>query len=258
VQQDRAGAAKKLIRSLGYEADLRIEGGRVRRMPASITDMTENSIYSFGQYQPQDQLVPVPELEALSGPARALLPDRFCVLDGRLHTKLSIDLHYTLNLLTEDVGTRVKPDEAVWWEDPQWIDVGTVRVGTLSDRVLSWVLLHRLYVDSMLLQETSIKSLCHVKLLWSRGRLDVPHIRHVARRYPYLAPSLHYALRAANELCALGLSALEDPVNLWGATAPTLNLGDCLPALLDFGFAFEPDRLDGDRFGDGRIAVRVF
>jgi hypothetical protein len=256
----RAGlpAARATMEALGYETNLRIETGRVRRTPARVARMTEEAIYSFGQCQPYDRLVPAPELQALAGPVLALMPTHFCVLAGRLHFKISVDLHYTLNLLADDLGTRVKPAEDVWWADTQPLPVDGAPLATFSDRVQSWALLHRLYVDSTVLRETTIKPLCHLKLLRRAGRLDVPHVHEVARRYPYLRPSLHYALRAANLLCPLGIDDLELPADLWTASTPTMNAGDCLPALLDFGYAFELGDFAAGGVPDGRVGVRVY
>ncbi|WP_411139212.1 nucleotidyltransferase family protein [Streptomyces sp. C10] len=258
VHREHLAEARKIVEFLGYEVDLRIESGRVRRMPTRISRMTEESVYSFGQCQPYDRLVPAPALEPLAERVQTLMPDDFCTLSGRLHFKISIDLHYTLNLLTDDIGTRVKPAEGVWWENTQQVLVGDAYLSTLSDQVMSWALLHRLYVDTMLLQDTSIKTLCHIKLLSKHGRFDVPHIREFARRYPYLAPSLHYALRATDKLCELGVGALEDPVAIRAITAPLMNVGDCLPALLDFGFAFELDDIAGKDSRIDDVGVRIF
>lgn len=253
VRRETLPAARDLVQSLGYAADLRIETGRVRRMPTQLTRLTEESIYSFGQCQPYDRLVPAPRLQPLAERVRALLPANFCTVDGRLHLKISVDLHYSLNLLTDDTGLRVKPAEDAWWAGLQAVPVGDAQLHTLSDEVLSWALLHRLYVDTMVLQETTIKTLCHVALLHTHGRLDVGRIHEAARRYPYLAPSLHYALRAADQLCELGLAGLVDPAPLRMVNTPTMNVGDCLPTLLDLGVAFE--LADGD--GDAQLSVRI-
>jgi hypothetical protein len=231
--------ARTILEGLGYEADLHIARGRVQRMPAPITRMTEGAIYSFGQSQPYCRLVPAPALEPIAGQMEAAFPRLFCVIDGVLHFKLAVDPHYTLNLLSDDIGTRTKPVESVWWQDTQEVAVGDGTFTTLSDRVLSWALLHRQYVDSMVLQETTIKPLAHVKLLRHHNRFDVDHIRDVARRYPYLSPSLHYALRAADQLCGLGVEGLVEPEALRTQVAPTMNVGDCLPVLLDVGVAFD-------------------
>ncbi|MGA5199990.1 nucleotidyltransferase family protein, partial [Streptomyces exfoliatus] len=161
VHQENLSEASRTLDSLGFEVDLRIEKGNVRRMPARISRITEESVYSFGQYQPRDRLVPAPDLEPLAERVQTLMPGDFCTLSGRLHFKMSIDLHYTLNLLTDDIGTRVKPSESVWWENTQQVLIGDAHLSTLSDQVMSWALLHRMYVDSMLLQDTSIKTLCH-------------------------------------------------------------------------------------------------
>jgi hypothetical protein len=247
--------ARKIFESLGYETGLTIQGGRVRHMPVAIARMTEAAVYSYGQCQPYEMIVPIPALETVAAPVQALLPSLFCTLSGRLHFRMSMDLHYSVNLLTEDLGTRVKPAESVWWEDTQRVPVGDGEFTTFSDRVLSWVLLHRMYVDTMLFQDPALKTLGHVKLLWQAGRFDATQVRAVARRYPYLAPSLHHALRAADSICRLGLSGLEDPANLRAVVAPTMNLGDCLPALLDVGFAFDLD----DPAGTGSaLPVRTF
>ncbi len=256
VQRDTLPAARDVMASLGYEVDLRVESGRVRRMPARLTRLTEGSIYSYGQCQPYDRLVAVPELDPLADRVRALLPANFCLLDGRLQLKLSVDLHYSLNLLADDAGLRVKPGEDAWWAAPRTVPVDGTPVRTLGDEVLPWVLLHRLYVDAMVLQETTIKTLCHLKLLHAYGRLDVGHVRAAARRYPYLAPSLHYALRAADQLCELGLdrTGLAEPAELRAAHAPTMNVGDCLPTLLDLGVGFELADSGGD---DAELTVRV-
>ncbi|MGW7296853.1 MULTISPECIES: nucleotidyltransferase family protein [unclassified Streptomyces] len=246
--------AREGLVSLGYEPDLRVDSGKVRRMPARLTRMTEESLYSFGQLMPYEKVVPMPALERHGSRLRALMPHRFCFVDDRLHFKLSVDLHYTLNMLTDDVGTRVKPSEDDWWADTRTIRVGDTEVATLSDRVLTWTLLHRLYADCMLLNDPNIKALCHLKLLWRQGRLNTTHVIEDARRFPYLAPSLYYALRAAGRICAFDVPGLPDPESLRATTAPLLNLGDCLPAFLDLGVLAELGPHEGP---DEQITVRV-
>ncbi|WP_330241369.1 nucleotidyltransferase family protein [Streptomyces sp. NBC_00525] len=244
VRKASLADARKIIEALGYEAGIRIDNGRVRRMPARISRMTEESIYSYGQVQPYHRLVPVPALEGVADRVRALMPRTFCTLSGQLHVRISIDLHYSLNLLTEDIGTRVKPSEDSWWEGTQELRVGDAAIRTLSDDVLGWALLHRLYVDCTVLQETGLKSLCHIKLLWHRGRFDLDGIHEAARRHPYLAPSVHQALRAVDSICDLGLQGLVHPREFRTAAAPLMNVGDCLPALLDFGVSFDLTELE--------------
>ncbi|WUS99711.1 nucleotidyltransferase family protein [Streptomyces sp. NBC_00708] len=258
VRKDSLADARRILESSGYEVGIRIDNGRVRRMPARISRMTEESVYSYGQVQPYHRLVPVPALEGLSDRVQALMPRTFCTVSGRLHLRISVDLHYSLNLLTEDIGTRVKPGEDTWWDDTQEIRVGGATVRTLSDAVLSWALLHRLYVDCTVLQETGLKSLCHIKLLWHRGRFDVAGVHEAGRRHPYLAPSLHQALRAVDTICDLGLQGLVDPREFRSAAAPLMNVGDCLPALLDFGVAIDlADFEQGAAAGDG-VSVRFY
>ncbi|MEV0633528.1 nucleotidyltransferase family protein [Streptomyces sp. NPDC050619] len=239
VRRKSLAEAREVLISLGYEPDLRIDSGKVRRMPPRITHMTEESLYSFGQLLPHEKLVPMPELADLGTRLRALMPHRFCFVDDRLHSKLSVDLHYTLNLLTDDVGTRVKPSENDWWADTQTIRVGDQDVATLSDRVLTWTLLHRLYADCMLLGDPNIKALCHLKLLWKQGRLNTEHVHEEAQRFPYIAPTLYYALRAAGQICEMEVTGLPDLESIRSTTAPLMNLGDCLPAFLDIGVVAE-------------------
>ncbi|MFG3025015.1 nucleotidyltransferase family protein [Streptomyces sp. NPDC048254] len=246
VRRVRLAETRKLLESLGYRTELRIDSGRVRQLPARISRMTEESVYLFGQCAPYDRLVAVPELRDEADRVRELMPTQFCVLDGELHFKLSIDLHYSLNLLTDDIGTRVKPAEPVWWEQLQWVGVGGTEVPTLADRVLSWVLLHRLYVDCLVLGTAGVKGLSNVKLLHRAGRLDVPHVRDTARKFPYLGPSLLYSLRAADQICALGLDPDIDLAAVRGTVAPLMNAGDCLPALLDFGLDLRLGPLGAD------------
>jgi hypothetical protein len=255
VRHKSLSEARDALVSLGYEPDLRIDSGKVRRMPARITRMTEESLYSFGQLMPYEKVVPAPGLEPYGPRLRALMPHRFCFVDGRLHFKLSVDLHYTLNMLTDDVGTRVKPSEDDWWADTQTIHVADLAVETLSDRVLTWTLLHRLYADCMLLGDPNIKALCHLKLLWKQGRLSPGHLREDAQRFPYLAPSLHYALRAAGQICAIEVPGLPDLEGIRGTTAPLMNLGDCLAAFLDVGVMAEL----GPHGGPGdQLTVRAY
>ncbi|CCK32403.1 hypothetical protein BN159_8025 [Streptomyces davaonensis JCM 4913] len=239
VRHKSLAEARDALISLGYEPDLRVDSGQVRRMPARITRMTEESLYSFGQLMPYEKVVPMPELAPHGDRLRVLMPHRFLFVDGQLHFKLSVDLHYTLNMLTDDVGTRVKPSEDDWWADTQTIRVADLDVATLSDRVLTWTLLHRLYADCMLLNDPNIKALCHLKLLWEQGRLDTGRLREDAQRFPYLAPSLYYALRAAGQICGFDVPELPDPESVRGTTAPLMNLGDCLPAFLDVGVLAE-------------------
>lgn len=188
VRKASLADARKIIEGLGYETGIRIDNGRVRRMPARISRMTEESVYSYGQVQPYHRLVPVPALEGVSDRVQALMPRTFCTVSGQLHLRVSIDLHYSLNLLTEDIGTRVKPGEDSWWEGTQEVHIGGAAVRTLGDDVLGWALLHRLYVDCTVLQETGLKSLCHIKLLWHRGRFDLDGIHEAARRHPIWRP----------------------------------------------------------------------
>jgi hypothetical protein len=217
--------------------------------------MTDDSIYSFGQVQPYDRLVAMPELDALGERLQALLPTFFCRVDGVLHFKLSIDVHYTLNLLTEDIGTRVKPPESTWWDGAQSVEVDGKSITTLSDETLSWVLLHRLYVDCVLLNDLSIKGLGHVKLLHKYGRLDVQHVLETAHRYPYIGPSILYALRAANLICGLGIKDTIDMPAIRATKAPLMNAGDCLPAFLDFGLSVE---LNEAKPLEGEIVIQTF
>jgi hypothetical protein len=255
VRHRSLSEARDGLVSLGYEPELRIDSGKVRRMPARITRMTEESLYSFGQLMPYEKVVPMPELAPYGARLRALMPHRFCFVDDRLHFKLSVDLHYTLNMLTDDVGTRVKPSEDDWWAGTQKIRVADRDVATLSDRVLTWTLLHRLYADCMLLGDPNIKALCHLKLLRQQGRLNTGDLREDAKRFPYLAPSLYYALRAAGQICEIEVPELPDPESIRSTTAPLMNLGDCLPAFLDVGVMAEL----GPHGGPGdQLTVRMF
>lgn len=250
-------AGREVLVSLGHEPDLRLESGRVHRLPARITRMTEESLYSFGQLQPYERLVPFPAPTELHTRLRELMPSRFCFVDGRLHFKISVDLHYTLNLLTDDIGTRVKPAEDDWWSDTQPFVTGDTTLTTLGDRTLAWTLLHRLYADCMLLGDSNIKALCHLRLMYRKGRLDTGHVVEMARRFPYIAPSLYYGLRAAARICDMDLTGLPDPEDIRATTAPLMNLGDCLPAFLDIGVAPGLD-LPADPSGAASLSFRVF
>ncbi|MPY55843.1 nucleotidyltransferase family protein [Streptomyces spongiae] len=224
--------ARDAMQDLGYGTALRLRAGRAHKMPPSVLEATENSVYSFGQLTPLDRLVPAAELEDQSTRVLALFPAFFCRISGKLHMRLSVDLHYSLNHLSDDIGTRVKPSEEVWLEDVQTVDIEGTEVVTLSPKTLSWVLPHRLYVDTALLQDSSLKTLCHLKLLWHHGRFDGEYVRHVAQRYPYLAPSLYYALRAMDQLCGTQAQPLLDPDSIRTSRAPLMNVGDCLPTWL--------------------------
>lgn len=233
IRKRHLSAARSALEELGYEPDLRIDAGRVRKMPSKVTRLSEQSIYSYGQCAPYDRLVPIPALEASRDAAQRVFPYLFCVIDGVLHAKVSVDLHYSLNLLNEDIGTRVKPDEEYWWSDTQEVKIAGTAVKALADHTMAWSLLHRMYVDNAILNDSSIKTLCHLKLLHIDGRLDVDQVLATARRYPYIAPSLMYALRATDQLCRLGLNFTMDMDAQRSQRAPLMNVGDCLPALLD-------------------------
>lgn len=235
VPKSRVSEARETLHALGYVPGLQIRAGRAYRTPSRVVEMTENSLYSFGQCALLDRLIPVPELESLSARVLEHFGYMFCFSDGRFHLRLSVDLHYSLNHLTDDVGTRVKPSENVWLDDTEKVGIDGVDVVTLSPRVLSWVLPHRLYVDTTLLRDTSLKALCHLKLLWYHGRFEGEHVRDVALRYPYLAPSLYYALRAMDQLCGTQAQPLLEPEQIRTSATPLMNVGDCLPALLGFG-----------------------
>jgi hypothetical protein len=258
VRRDCVSEARKALESLGYERDLVLDNGRIRRMPLRVSQLTEESIYSFGQCSPYAKLFPVPELDHLSDQLLTLLPHLFCMRSGELVYKLSVDLHYSLNHLADDIGTRVKPSEDVWWGDTQSVDIDGVEITTLSDRVMSWVLLHRLYVDSVLFNDRSLKALCHLKLLRRHGRFDVDHVFETARRYPYLAPSLHHALRATTQICGLNEDSRLTSESVHATTAPLMNAGDCLPALLDMGVEFRLIDLTEHQDTAARIGFRAF
>lgn len=227
--------ARSAMRDLGYGPEIRMRAGRPYRMAARLLEASENSVYSFGQLAPLDRLVATPELQALASRALTAFPTLFCRVDGELHMKLSIDLHYSLNPLTDDIGTRVKPSEELWLEETESVDIDGVEVLSLTPRALSWALPHRLYVDSTLLRDTSLKPLCHLKLLWHHGRFNRDHVRDVALRHPYLAPSLHHALRAMDQLCGTRAQPSLDPERIRTNRAPLADVGDCLPALLGCG-----------------------
>ncbi|MET9381015.1 nucleotidyltransferase family protein [Streptomyces sp. NPDC002928] len=227
--------ARRTMHRLGYGGELRIRDGRARPMASRILEATENSVYSFGQLSPLDRLTPIPELEKLGTRVLTAFPALFCYADGQLHMKLSVDLHYSLNHLSDDIGTRVKPSEEVWLEEAETVRIEGVEVATLGPRALSWVLPHRLYVDTTLLRDTSLKALCHLKLLWHHGRFDSEYVRDIAQRYPYLAPSLYYALRAMDQLCGTRALPQLDPERMRASRALLMNVGDCLPAMLGCG-----------------------
>ncbi|MEU5324057.1 nucleotidyltransferase family protein [Streptomyces sp. NPDC021056] len=224
--------AREAMQDLGYGTELRLRAGRVHKMPPEILEATENSVYSFGQISPMDRLVPVPELEDLSVHVLAMFPATFCRVNGGLHMKASVDLHYSLNHLSDDIGTRVKPSEEVWLEDTQTVKIEGVEILTLNPRTLSWVLPHRLYVDTVLLQDSSLKALSHLKLLWHHKSFDSAYVQNISQRYPYLAPSLFYALRAMDRLCGTQAQILFDLDSIRRSRTPLMNVGDCLPAWL--------------------------
>lgn len=224
--------ARKAMQDLGYGTELRLRAGRAHKMPPDILEATEKSVYSFGQISPMDRLVPVAELEDLGVHVLALFPTTFCRVNGSLHMKASVDLHYSLNHLSDDIGTRVKPSEEVWLEGTQTVRIEGIKVLTLNPQTLSWVLPHRLYVDTALLQDSSLKALSHLKLLWHHRCFDSEYVRHIAHRYPYLAPSLFYALRAMDRLCGTKAQILFDLDNIRRSRTPLMNVGDCLPAWL--------------------------
>lgn len=257
VPKAELSRAKEMFENLGYVSDLRIHAGRPRKIPPQVTAMTEGSIYSFGQCVPLDRLIPVPELAPLGARLLRYFPERFCLVAGQLQMKLSIDLHYTLNHLSDDIGTRVKPSEEVWLEDTESLEIEGVAVETLSHRVLSWVLPHRLYVDSMLLNDGSIRALCHLKLLRHYGKLDVEHAKDISQRYPYLAPSIYYALRAMDQICETNIRLEADPEKVRKSSAPLMNVGDCLPAMLDFGLDVELIGLNSSVGDEEQVAVRL-
>ncbi|MFF1442743.1 nucleotidyltransferase family protein [Streptomyces sp. NPDC058295] len=252
---DRAVAR---MRELGYVPDLRIRNGKARQMPSQVVEAVEQSVYSFGQCAPLERLIPIPELAAQSGRIMQCFPTLFCFSGGQFCLKLSVDLHYTLNHIADDIGTRVKPAEEVWLNDTQRVDIDGVPVATLSPRVLSWLLPHRLYVDAMLLNDTSIKALCHLRLLQRYDAFDAGHVRHTAQRYPYLAPSLYYVLRAFDQLRGSTIGHPGDPEEIRTAITPLMNVGDCLPTLLDIGIEFtlgDPRQPTG---ADQPVSVRVW
>jgi hypothetical protein len=232
VPSESLAAARDKFHSLGYTTGLLIRKGRPYRLPPSVVEMREKSIYYYGQVVPLSFLFPVPALEAISSRVLQYFGQTFCSLEGRLHLRLSVDLHYSLNHLTDDLGTRSKPGEQAWLSNTQTIGIDGVDVDTLGPETLSWVLAHRLYVDVSLFQDTSLKALCHLKLLWHHGRLDSDHVRDIALRYPHLAPSLYYTLRAMDQLCGTRAQPALDPDRIRSAAAPLLNVGDCLPAML--------------------------
>jgi|SRR5690606_34215458 len=224
--------AHEEIMRLGYSEGLVVRRSKPVKLPGTHVERLRRSPWLFGQLPPLSRLVRAPELDEHATTAQLLFPFHIVVAGGQVYLRPSFDLHFSLNLLGDDDGTRQRPTEADWWSSVRRVRYRGATLDVPSDTVVAWAVAYRWYHDAMLFCDTSWKGLADLLALVHLGRVDFGALADTVGRLSALRPPVFYVYRILRQVFGAPvphgfLTEISEQT-----TTPLSDLGDVLPRLV--------------------------
>ncbi len=230
---DELNTAVGLLRELGYRHRMTFKGGQLVRPKATLVAAVEQSVPYHGELYPHAQLRRFSELERHRGFIERSFRHAFILGDTGIYRPASVDLHYSLNPLSDLDPLGERPTEDFWWASPRVMPLGRRQMTVLSDDVVAAILPYRLYHEIHCHGGRGLKPLSDLVALARRDRVDYSALEENAVRFAAIRPSLFYVYRFLRDFCAIPvpettLCALGAP-----SQASYSDWGDFLPTALD-------------------------
>jgi hypothetical protein len=186
----------------GYRHRMTMHRNGLERPKAALVAEVERSVPYHGQLYPHSQLRGFPALEPYRAFIAKVLPTAFVVTENGIYRPASVDVHYSLNPLSDHDPLGERPTEAFWWEGVRSISLGRTEMKVLADHVAASIVPYRLYHEIHCHGGRSLKALSDVVALVRRGRVDFDSLSEIGSRFPAVRPALYYVYRFVRDFSA--------------------------------------------------------
>ncbi len=201
VQRDDVGRLRAALESNGYRQGVGISNNQFVPVSQGVIAEVEASPPYYGMLYPYTKIVAFDALDIKD--VEQLMPffgNQFVARRGKIYGLSNIDVHYSLNPLSDNnvLSDRPSPDD--WLLYRQTVAVGDIELYTLEAPFLAVTSAHRFYHELMSQGGKSLKPVGDVVALLRSVPPPWDFVGTFGRDYSYLRPALFYVYRFCREI----------------------------------------------------------